>query len=99
VCFFCRNGHQGERGMLTKKDLLPLITEALAANGGSARIPVVCRHVWEHYEDELRKSGDLFYTWQSDIRWAANSLRRKRLLKSARQSRPGIWELNGNGGH
>jgi hypothetical protein len=80
--------------MLTKKDLLPLITEALEAHGGSARIPIVCKHVWDNYEHELRQSGELFYTWQSDIRWAANSLRKKKVLKSAKQSEPGIWTLN-----
>ena len=80
--------------MLTKKDLLPLVIEALEANGGSARIPVVCKYVWENYEEKLKQSGDLFYTWQSDIRWATNSLRKKRMLRSARQSGSGIWELN-----
>ena len=80
--------------MLIKKDLQALVIEALEANGGSARIPIVCKYVWENYEDELKQSGELFYTWQSDIRWAVNSLRKKRALKSARQSGPGIWELN-----
>jgi hypothetical protein len=82
--------------MFTKKDLLPLISEALDANGGSARIPIVCKYIWENYENELRQSGELFYTWQSDVRWAAHSLRTKRVLKSARQSGAGIWELNKN---
>ncbi|MBS3780356.1 MAG: hypothetical protein KGY41_08160 [Desulfovermiculus sp.] len=82
--------------MLTKKDLLPLVSEALDAHGGSARIPVVCKYVWDNYESELRQSGELFYTWQSDIRWAANFLRKKRVLKSARHTGPGIWMLNKN---
>lgn len=80
--------------MLRKQDLVELVTEALAANGGSARIPDVCRYVWENYEERLRRSGDLFYTWQSDIRWAAHYMRQKRLLKSARQSPSGLWVLN-----
>jgi len=28
----------------------------------------ISRAVWDRHEDDLRESGDLFYTWQYDLR-------------------------------
>src|SRR5260370_28444256 len=42
---------------------------------GEATIVQICKDVWEHHESELRASGDLFYTWGYDIRWAGQWLR------------------------
>jgi hypothetical protein len=78
---------------MTKRDLAAWIVEALQANGGSTGLVGVCRHVWEHHETDLRDSGDLFFTWQYDIRWAATDLRHGGVLKAAALSPVGIWEL------
>jgi len=61
--------------------------------GRSANIVTICRSVWKEHENELRNSGDLFYTWQYDIRWAANRLRRQKILKPVETSPKGFWEL------
>ena len=53
----------------------------------------VSKYIWEHYEDELRQSGDLFYTWQYDVRWAAQKLRNRGLLKAVNGRRDLPWEL------
>ena len=79
--------------MANKHDLGDWIVEALRANDGSARLVDICRFVWEHHEDELRRSGDLFFTWQYDIRWAATKLRLLGTLKAASSSPIGVWEL------
>ena len=79
--------------MATKHDLGDWIVEALRASGGSQRLVEICRYVWDHHENELRRSGDLFFTWQYDIRWAATKLRHERVLKPANLSPVGIWEL------
>ena len=79
--------------VVTKHDLGDWIVEALRAKGGSAGLVQICRHVWEHHEDELRRSGDLFYTWQYDIRWAATNLRQAGVLQAANLSPSGVWEL------
>jgi hypothetical protein len=79
----------------TKLDLGDWIVEALRAHQGSARLVEICRYVWERHEDELRRSGDLFYTWQYDIRWAATNLRHAGVLKAATVSPIGVWELGG----
>ena len=63
--------------------------------GGSAGIVTICQWVWSDKEAELRKSGDLFYTWQYDIRWAATRLRHAGRLKSASATPAGVWALTG----
>jgi len=73
--------------------LVDWLVEALDDLGGSARIADVCRHVWEHHERELRESGDLFYTWQHDIREAVFHLRISGRIRGAKESPKGIWEL------
>ena len=79
--------------MAHRKDLRKWLTEALEANNGSASIVEVCKYVWEKYENELRRSDDLFYTWQYDIRWAATQLRKKGIIRAVDLSSKGIWEL------
>ena len=78
---------------MTKKDLKPILVEALESNGGSASIIEVCQYIWSNYEKELKKSGNLFYTWQYDIRWAATTLRRDKTLKPASLQTDKRWEL------
>lgn len=80
--------------MATKSDLVDWLYEALHASGGGGRIPDLCKHVWTAHEDDLRQSGDLFYTWQYDIRWAAYQLRKSGKMKHSNLSPQGIWELS-----
>jgi hypothetical protein len=86
-------GQNGERMMATKHDLVDWLYKALRALGGKGSIPELCKYVWENHEEELRASGDLFYTWQYDIRWAAYQLRRSRKMRPIELSPKGIWEL------
>lgn len=51
----------------------------------------VSKYIWANYEDQLRQSGDLFYTWQYDYRWQATELRKKGILKDS--DKRGYWEL------
>ena len=83
---------------MTKNDLCQLVVKALQANGGSARIVAICKYVWEHHENDLRRSGDLFFTWQYDIRWAGQKLRDQGILAPANNSRNAPWELIKVGG-
>lgn len=79
--------------MASREDLREWVIEALRFNNGRASIVQVCKYVWEKYENELRESGDLFFTWQYDIRWAADQLRRKGIMRSVDLSPKGAWEL------
>ena len=78
--------------MAKKENLREWLIEALEANKGSASIVDVCKYIWVHYEKELRMSGDLFFTWQYDVRWAAAQLRYGGIMREARLSPKGIWE-------
>jgi len=70
------------------------VEEALRDLGGSASIIGICRHVWNHHEQEIRKKGDLVYEWQYEIRWAGDLLRREGVIRPADVSKRGIWELS-----
>ena len=76
------------------KDLLPeLLVHCLKELEGEATIVQVCKRFWLHYEDELKHSGDLLYTWQYDIRWAATELRKAGKMIDADISPKGLWQL------
>ena len=62
--------------MATRDDLKVWVQQAVRANGGQAPVVQVARWIWTNHEAELKKSGDLFYTWQYDMRWAADKLRK-----------------------
>jgi hypothetical protein len=79
--------------MTNRQDLTKWLVEALETNQGSASITEICKYIWEHYRKELRKSGNLFFTWQYDVRWAATKLRKKGIMRAANLSSKGIWEL------
>jgi hypothetical protein len=49
--------------------------------------------VWEHHEADLRASGDLFYSWQYNLRWGATKLRQDRLLAAKPPRSRGPWRL------
>lgn len=68
------------------------IIAALKANGGRARVVQVCKYIWDHYENEIRASGDVLYTWQYDVRWAAQKLRDEGTLRPMEGNRR-PWEL------
>ncbi len=79
--------------MATRQDLMDWVVDALRDNGGQASIVEIARHMWNHREDELRRSGNLFFTWQYDMRWAALKLRASDTLRSADATPRGVWAL------
>ncbi|MHB8382334.1 MAG: hypothetical protein ACYDC3_08335 [Candidatus Binataceae bacterium] len=70
------------------------VRDAIQQLGGSVSLVEVAKKIWNDHEGELRKGGNLFYTWQYDMRWAAERLRKQGTLKSASISPRGIWELS-----
>lgn len=79
--------------MATKRDLIDWVAQALMHHGSKANLVEVARHIWTHRRHELESSGDLLYTWQYDMRWVANSLRRQGRMRPAEVSPRGVWEL------
>ena len=86
-------GAPSYRVMASKDDLQGWIIEALGDLGGSGSLLEVTKAVWNRHEADLRASGDLFYTWQYDLRWAAQKLRDSGRLKPKHGKRGGPWEL------
>ena len=79
--------------MATRDDLQDWVIAAVSANGGSASIVQAAEYIWKHHESDLRASGDLFYTWQYDMRWACTRLRERKLIQPAEVSKRGEWRL------
>ena len=79
--------------MLDKHDLPDIVIKALRNNGNKGTIVEVCQYIWNNYEEELRKSNDLFYTWQYDMRWVGVQLRKEGIIRSTSLSLRGLWIL------
>jgi hypothetical protein len=79
--------------MADKLDLDTWVREAIHEQGNRASLVAVAQHIWANHEVDLRSSGDLFFTWQYDMRWAANRLRRRGIMKPVEMSPSGVWEL------
>lgn len=78
---------------MVRADLEEAVVEALKTLGGSAKIPQVAEQIWIVHESDLKASGELFYTWQYDIRWAAQRLQDAGTLEKRKVSGKSIWEL------
>jgi len=76
--------------MLTREDLKTIILKALGSKGTRAPIAKIAKYIWDNHEADLRASGDLFYTWQYDMRWASNGLVKDGSLDKV--SHRGSWE-------
>lgn len=74
------------------------IIEALEALGGAGKLLEVCREVWRRHQADLEAAGDLLYTWQYDIRWAATTLRHDSVLIPADEQVEGRWQLASTAG-
>lgn len=79
--------------MATKKDLQDWVQKALGSLGGRGSLTDVAKEIWRAHESDLRSSGDLFFTWQYDMRWAANRLRSRGIMQSVAVSGSGVWAL------
>lgn len=79
---------------MSKQDqLADWIVEALEVLNGRASVVDVAKKIWERHSGDLKSSGDLFFTWQYDMRWSATRLRCKGILKDYRVSGTSNWEL------
>ena len=70
-----------------------LVLDALEHRGGEGTIVQVAALIWEHYSEILKKSGDIFYTWQYDMRWARHVLSTKGKLETKSIGKINKWIL------
>lgn len=74
-----------------RQSLVEWVYEAVKSHGGKASLVQVAKHLWEHHEKELRSNERLFYTWQYEMRWAAQQLRNSG--RFAPIGTRGYWEV------
>jgi hypothetical protein len=77
--------------MVAREDLKPWVLDALRLHGGKAGVVEIAKYVWDKYEADLRKSGDCFYKWQYEMRWAGDQLVRERKIEKL--GKTGVWQL------
>jgi hypothetical protein len=77
--------------MLTRQGLEPLIVEALQSAGGSLSLKDINKSIWQNHQHELEESGDFFYIWQYELRWAGEALDKAGIIK--RGPPRGMWHL------
>jgi hypothetical protein len=84
---------RGKKMILDRYVMKDWVVEALKELGGSATILAISKVVWARHGEEIKNSGDAFYTWQYEIRWAGDILRKEGVLKPVRESPRHQWEL------
>jgi hypothetical protein len=81
---------------ITREGLVAAVATALADQPErTAPLVDVARHIWSRHEADLRAAGDLFFTWQYDMRWAAQKLRDAKKLAYERKNGRPVWRLIG----
>ncbi|WP_069057004.1 MULTISPECIES: hypothetical protein [unclassified Bosea (in: a-proteobacteria)] len=78
---------------MTNIELKEAVYKAVASKGGKATLIDVARYIWHNHEADLRASGDRFYKWQYEMRWAANVLRTEGRFEAAEDSPRGVWVI------
>ena len=79
---------------MTYREKLQLwVREALGELGGQGFIVDVTKRVWAAHENEIKQANDAFFTWQYDLRWAANQLRRAGNLDFHKDGARSVWIL------
>lgn len=79
--------------MLYRERLQLWVREALGDLGGQGLVNDVAKHIWLKHENDLRQLGDPFFSWQYDMRWAAQRLRETNKLGLRRQGAKSVWYL------
>lgn len=79
--------------MITKSRVSEIIIECLQNHNGRASILEVSQYIWDNYENELRESGKIFYTWQYEMRWETTKLRKQSVLKNNKDKTNVLREL------
>ena len=76
------------------KDKLQLwVRESLGKLGGAASVNDVARQIWLDHENDLRNEGERFYSWQYDMRWAAQQLRDTGKIGLRKDGTKSVWHL------
>lgn len=78
---------------MKREDLPAALYVVMKKMGGEGTLLDICKEFWNQFESDLQNSGDLFYTWQYDIRWAATTLRKLGKMEDASNCEKGVWKI------
>lgn len=74
-----------------REDMQRWVIEALHASNNEGSIIQVAKHIWLNHENDLRNAGDHFFSWQYDMRWAAQHLRNVHKLGLKKVGPKSVW--------
>ncbi|WP_338426161.1 hypothetical protein [Sphingopyxis kveilinensis] len=77
--------------MTYREQLQTWVWEALDKLGGRGSVIDVAKRIWSDHETDLKAYGDHYYSWQYDMRWAAQQLREKGKLGFRKAGRLNEW--------
>lgn len=80
---------------MRRDDLPDLLYNVLDELGGEATAVEAVACFWTRYDEELRESGNLYYTWEFDLEKAVKDLRRDHRMMEAFYSPEDVWALVG----
>ena len=69
------------------------VREALGKLGGEGLVNEVARQIWLDHENDLREEGEHFFSWQYDMRWAAQRLRGTGKAGLKKRAGKSVWFL------
>jgi hypothetical protein len=78
---------------MKRTDFPDIVSQSIKRLDGCATIVAIAQDIWANHETDLQASGDLFYTWQYDMRWAAQRLRDSGKLVYVRKDSKQHWQL------
>jgi hypothetical protein len=79
--------------MSIRSDLEGWIVDALKHFGGQATITEIAKHIWGHHQAALTATDKVQFNWHYDMRRAAETLRNRKKLKTAKLTPKGTWSL------
>lgn len=79
--------------MTYRERLQTWVWEALDQLGSRGTVVDVAKKIWLNHESDLKAADDHFYTWQYDMRWAAQQLRRQGKLDFRRVGKLNEWYI------
>lgn len=80
--------------MVKREVVAEWLRRALVSLGGRAKIAQVMDEIYKNHRSEIDGTGDFEKKWTYKVRWAADVLRKARIMKPASDSPRGIWELD-----
>jgi hypothetical protein len=78
---------------VSRKEFSPWVIAALENHSGTANIFQISKYVWDNYHHIISQDSKMLYTWQYELRWAIQNLKKELKIQHKEKSIRGTWEL------